>query len=191
MKEYIPIFRRRRMGLTDYRARKKAIISGKPLLVVRISTKSALVQFIKPKVGGDTVLSSCSSKELIKFGWNGSLKSTPACYLLGLLAGKRAMERGLKEAILYNGIIPFVNGSRIAALVKGVNDSGLSVPISSDVYPSDDRITGRTIASYALSLMKKDKELYQARFSRLLRNGFKPEDYPSVFESVRESIMGK
>ncbi len=95
------------------------------MLVVRVSNKNVSSQFVKPKVKGDEVLSSAHSRQLRKLGWAGSLKSTPACYLLGLLAGKKAKDKGVKEAVLYNGLVPFIKGSRIAAFVKGVVDSGV------------------------------------------------------------------
>ena len=108
---HVPLLRRRREGLTDYRARRRAITSQKPLLVVRVSNKNVTAQFIRPTVKGDVVLSSSHSKELSKSGWHGSSKSIPACYLLGLLAGKKAVAAGVKEAVAYNGIIPFIRGS--------------------------------------------------------------------------------
>jgi large subunit ribosomal protein L18 len=91
MPTHVPLLRRRREGVTDYRARKRAITSQKPLLVIRVSNKNVSSQFVKPTVKGDVVLSASHSKELAKLGWRGSAKSTPACYLLGLLAGKKAL----------------------------------------------------------------------------------------------------
>lgn len=45
---HVPLLRRRREGVTDYRARKRAITSQKPLLVIRISNKNVSSQFVKP-----------------------------------------------------------------------------------------------------------------------------------------------
>src|ERR1700733_11705167 len=135
---YVPIFRRRRMGATDYRARRKMITSSAPLLAVRVSSKNVSAQFIRPKSEGDHVLSAAHSRNLRKLGWKGSSKSVPACYLLGLLAGKRAKEQGVEKAYLYNGLSRFVNGSRVAALVKGVKDAGVDVPMSDEAIPSED-----------------------------------------------------
>ena len=69
---YVPIYRRRRMGATDYRARKKIITSSVPLLAVRVSSKNVSVQFVRPKAEGDQVVSSAHSRNLKKFGWKGS-----------------------------------------------------------------------------------------------------------------------
>jgi large subunit ribosomal protein L18 len=191
MSTHVPLLRRRREGLTDFRARRKAITSQMPLLVVRISNKNVISQFIRPMVKGDVVLSSAHSKELVKLGWRGSQKPTPACYLLGLLAGKKAIDAGTKEAIAYNGLVPFVRGSRISALLKGVIEAGVSVPVGEEAFPDDGRLTGKSIADYATKLASEDKDSYSRSFSRLLKEGFKPENYPAEFEKTRSAITGR
>ena len=190
MPVHVPLLRRRREGVTDYRARKRAITSQKPLLVVRISNKNVSSQFVKPTIRGDVVLSSAHSKELAKLGWRGSAKSTPACYLLGLLAGKKAIKAGLKEAVTYNGLAPFINGSRVSALLKGVLDAGIAVPVGEEAFPSEERVTGKSIAEFAAKLAAQDGEAYSRSFSGLVRAGFKPEDYPAEFEKVKAAIAG-
>ena len=190
MPVHVPLLRRRREGVTDYRARKRAITSQKPLLVVRISNKNVSSQFVKPTIRGDVVLSSAHSKELAKLGWRGSSKSTPACYLLGLLAGKKAIKAGLKEAVTYNGLAPFINGSRVSALLKGVLDAGIAVPVGEEAFPSEERVTGKSLAEFAAKLAAQDGEAYSRSFSGLVRAGFKPEDYPAEFEKVKAAIAG-
>jgi len=187
---HVQLLRRRREGVTDYRARKRAITSQRPLLVVRISNKNVSCQFIRPAVKGDVVLSATHSKELAKLGWHGSSKSTPACYLLGLHAGKKALAAGVKEAVVYNGVVPFIRGSRIAALLKGVLDAGVSVPVGEKAFPNEERISGKPIADYASKLASEDKEAYSRGFSALVKAGFKPEEYPGEFEKVKASIAG-
>ena len=145
---------------------------------------------MRPTINGDVVLSSSHSRELAKLGWKGSLKSTPACYLLGLLAGKKAMNSGLKEAVAYNGLVPFVSGSRIAALLKGVVDAGVSVPVGEEAFPSEDRMAGKPIAQFASKMAAEDKDAYAKSFSALIKAGFKPEEYPAEFERVRTAIAG-
>ncbi|MBI3840768.1 MAG: 50S ribosomal protein L18, partial [Thaumarchaeota archaeon] len=139
----MPLQRRRREGVTDYRSRRRAVTSAVPLLVVRFSNKNVSSQFVTPKVSGDVVVSSAHSKELVKLGWLGSPKSTPACYLLGMLAGKKAQKKGVTHAVLYNGIAPFIRGSRVAAFLKGVVDSGVEVPVGEGAYPPEDRVSGK------------------------------------------------
>jgi len=187
---YVPLLRRRREGVTDYRARMRAVTSHRVLLVVRVSNKNVSSQFVVPKVNGDNVVSSAHSRELVKLGWHGSLKSTPACYLLGMLAGKKALEEGVKGAVLYNGLAPFVKGGRISALVKGVVDAGIEVPVGEEAFPSQDRLSGKTIADYASKLSAESKGVSQKGFSALLKSGFNPEQYPEQFERVRTAIMG-
>ncbi len=187
---HAPLLRRRREGVTDYRSRKRAITSQKPLLVIRVSNKNVSSQFVKPTVKGDVVLSASHSKELAKLGWRGSLKSTPACYLLGLLSGKKALAAGVKEAVAYNGLVPFIRGARIAALLKGVVDSGVKVPVGEEAFPDADRLTGKSIADFAAKLAEEDREAYSRNFSALLKGGFKPEAYPSEFEKVKAVISG-
>lgn len=190
MKHYVQIQRRRREGLTDYRARKRAVTSLRLLLVVRVSGKNVSAQFVQPQVNGDRVVASIHSHALRKLKWEGSLKSVPACYLLGLLAGKKASGKGVKEAVLYNGLVPFTKSSRIAAFVKGVRDSGVGVPMSEDALPPEERLRGDLIATYASTIMKADKAAYERRFSSLLKAGFKPEEYPSHFERAKRAILG-
>ncbi len=190
MSTHVPLLRRRREGVTDYRARRRAITSQRPLLVIRISNKNVSSQFVKPTVKGDVVLSSAHSRELSKHGWHGSSKSTPACYLLGLLAGKKAAAAGVKEAVVYNGVVPFIRGSRIAALLKGVVDSGVSVPVGEEAFPAPERLSGKSIAEFASKLASEDKEAYTREFSSLLKSGFKPEEYEAEFDKVKAEIMG-
>lgn len=187
---YVPLLRRRREGVTDYRARKRAITSQKPLLVVRATNKNLACQFVKPTPKGDVVLSSAHSKELQKSGWKGSPKSTPAAYLLGLLAGKKAAAAGVKEAVAYSGLVPFIRGSRVAALLKGVQDSGVSIPVGEEAFPSQERIEGKAISEFASKLASEDKGAYSRTFSRMLKGGFRPEDYPAEFDRAKTKIMG-
>jgi len=186
---HVPIQRRRRSGLTDYHSRRRAIASQSALLIVRISNKNVSSQFLRPKVQGDEVVASAHSRELAKLGWKGSPKSTPACYLLGLVAGKKAMAKGVTDAALYMGVKPFVRGSRTAAFVKGVIDAGVSVPFGEEALPSADRLSGKAIAAYASKLAGEDKELYERRFSALVKAGFRPEDYPASVEKMKAAIV--
>lgn len=186
---YVQVYRRRRMGATDYKTRRKIVTSSVPLLAVRVSTKNVSAQFIRPTGTGDLVVSSAHSRALKKMGWKGSTKSVPACYLLGLLAGKKAKAEGVERAYLYNGLSRFVSGSRVAALVKGVKDAGVDVPMDEKVAPSADRLSGKTTAEYAKSLHAEDKERYSKVFSGLLKGGFKPEEYAEKTAAMKQAIL--
>jgi len=190
MSSYVPLLKRRRLGQTDYRARRRAIASQKPLLVVRVSNKNVSSQFFTPSAKGDVVVSSAHSRELTKLGWQGSLKSTPACYLLGMLAGKKALGKGVKEAVLYTGVLPFIRGARVAAFVKGAIDAGVHIPMSEEAFPSEERISGKAISDFASTLSTEDAGEYKKRFSKLLKAGFDPKDYPAQFGKTKAAIVG-
>jgi large subunit ribosomal protein L18 len=143
---------------------------------------------LKATRSGDVVISSVHSRELKNHGWKGSMNSLPACYLTGLLVGKKSIEKGTDTAILYTGKDPFT--TRIAACLKGIVAAGLNVPVSDKSLPKDDRISGEHIVKYA-KILKEDQENYNTRFSLLLKGGLKPEDYPLHFEKIKMQISGK
>jgi large subunit ribosomal protein L18 len=136
-------FRRRREGRTDYRHRARLIMGGVPRAVVRKSNRHMRVQFVNCDAKGDVILASAVSKELEKFGWTGSGKSTPGAYLTGLLAGKRAREKGLEKAVLDIGLREPTKGAVVFAALKGILDAGIEVPHSDKMLPADDRIAGK------------------------------------------------
>lgn len=141
-------FRRRRLGRTDYKKRLKLLLSQKPRLVVRKSLKYITVQIVEFDPKGDKTLASATSKELKKLGWKFACDNLPAAYLTGLLVGKRSVEKKIAEAVLDSGLYASTKGSRIYALVKGAMDAGLNVPVSEEVLPSEEKISGRHITTY-------------------------------------------
>ena len=186
---FTSLLRRIREGKTNYRKRKGILIGKNLFATVRISNENVLVQVLKASKKGDQVLVSAHSRELIKHGWEGSRKNMPACYLTGLLAGRKALAKGVKECVLYTGNRMFA--PRVASCVKGIIDAGLSIPVDKETLPVEDRLTGKHIANYANDLKAKDKQVYSARFSALLKSGFNPESYPEHFEDTKSSILGK
>ncbi len=136
-------FRRRREGRTDYRHRAALIKGGMPRAVVRKSNKNMRIQFIDYLDKGDVVLATAVSIELSEFGWTASGKSTPGAYLTGFLAGKRAKEKGIEEAVLDLGLRKPTKGAAIFAALKGMLDAGIDIPHSDEMLPSDDRINGK------------------------------------------------
>lgn len=136
-------FRRRREGRTDYRRRLALLKSGETRLVVRRTAGNVIVQFVDWAETGDVVKATAVGQELQKLGWEGSPKNTPAAYLTGLLAGKRALESGIDEAVLDLGRHNPVRGSKVFAALKGVVDAGVFVPAGDDeIYPTEDRLKG-------------------------------------------------
>src|SRR5712692_3951721 len=145
-------FRRRREGKTDYKLRKALVRSGRPRAVVRLTNKYVYIQITEATLQGDLVRASASSKELSKLGWKGGQGNLPSAYLTGALAARRAIAKGVKEAILDIGLKGPTKGSKLFAVLKGLADSGLAVPHSPERLPSMERIGGSHIASYAKSL---------------------------------------
>ncbi|MCS7368115.1 MAG: 50S ribosomal protein L18 [archaeon GBS-70-058] len=182
-------FRRRREGLTDYRARLKMIISRKPRLVVRKTNMYVIAQIAEAKMDGDEILVSAHSKELKKYGWKYSCKNTPACYLLGLLIGYRAVKSGIKEAILDIGLHRPTKGARVFAVAKGALDAGLNIPVSEEKIPSEERIKGNHIKEYAEKLFSENPEEYNKRFSQYIKRKARPEDITKEFEKVKKKII--
>ncbi len=136
-------FKRRRQGRTDYRHRAALLKGGTARLVVRKSNRNVRVQFVEYRQVGDKVLASAVSTDLAELGWSGSGKSTPGAYLTGLLAGKRAKEKGFEEAVLDIGLRTPTKGGVVFAALKGVLDAGVDVPHSEEMVPGQDRIAGK------------------------------------------------
>ena len=180
-------YRRRREHKTDYKARRILATSGSPRFVVRLSGSNILIQIVRSEVEGDHLLTQTSSAELAKrFGWLGGRKNTPAAYLLGLIAGRKAMNGGIEAAILDLGLKRPTRGSRLFAAVKGALDAGLKVPCDGDIMPGADRIEGAAIAEYARGL--EDPLEYERRFSDYLRRGLRPERLTDHFMEVKARI---
>jgi large subunit ribosomal protein L18 len=169
---YSPSLKRNRQGKTNYRKRAALLISKSPFITIKISDQNVTSQVLKAT----------------RSGWKGSMNSLPACYLTGLLVGKKSIEKGTDTAILYTGKDPFT--TRIAACLKGIVAAGLNVPVSDKSLPKDDRISGEHIVKSA-TILKEDQENYNTRFSLLLKGGLKPEDYPLHFEKIKMQISGK
>ncbi|MFZ3058888.1 MAG: 50S ribosomal protein L18 [Candidatus Methanoperedens sp.] len=141
-------FRRVRDGKTDYRARKQLLISKKPRLVVRKSSKNTLAQIVIPSASGDVTLVSANTSELKKYGYTAGTGNIASAYLAGLLLGHRAKKTGQKEAILDTGLYHTTQGGRLFAALKGAVDAGLDIPHDPAIFPSDDRIMGKHIDKY-------------------------------------------
>lgn len=180
-------FRRRRENKTDYRKRKVLIISGKLRFSVRRTNKYVIVQIIKANVKGDITLLTVHSSELKKFGWSFSFKNLPACYLTGYLAGIKALNKGIKSAVLDIGLRTPSKGSRVFAVAKGAIDAGMEIPVSEEVLPEDSRIKGEHIVNYYKEL--EAKGLHETRFS--LYSKLNVKEMPEIFEKVKSMIKEK
>ena len=185
---YVHTLKRIRQRKTNYRKRSGILIGRRPFIITKISGQNISAQALKPTLTGDIVIASAHSRELIRHGWKGSMNSMPACYLTGLLLGKKSIQKGANNAVLYTGNNPFT--TKVAACLKGIVDSGINIPVSKESLPGEDRVSGKHIANYA-NLLKDSEEKYNSRFSALLKQGLRPEDYPVHFEEIRMRISGK
>lgn len=148
-------YKRKREGKTDYKLRLKLVASGKPRFVVRSSLKNILIQVIEYHPDGDKVVAASSTAALKKLGWKGNGRNTPAAYLTGMLAARKASEKNIKEAILDIGLRSPIKGSIDYAALKGAVDGGLAIPHSKEVLPSEKRIKGEHVKNSQFEEMKQ------------------------------------
>lgn len=184
---YVHTLKRIRTHKTNYRKREALLISKLDFVTIKISNQNIIAQVLKPEIQGDIVRVSTHSRELRRFGWKGSLNSLPACFLVGLVLGRKALEKGVDKAVLYIGNKPFT--SRIAACMKGIVQAGINIPISSESYPTEHRLNGQHIAEYALKIKTEDINKYNKYFSSLLKEGLVPENYQSHVEEITARIL--
>lgn len=181
-------FRRKVSGKTNYRSRMKLLLSGKPRLVARLSSKNAVAQLVETRPEGDKILVSASSKQLAKLGWKANTGNISAAYLVGLMLAKKASKAKIEEAVLDIGFQTSIHGSRLYALLKGLVDGGLDIPHSEEIFPSDDRVAGKHIAAHAKELKSKDSEKYKKYFSAYLKGGINPEELDKHFEATKKKV---
>ena len=158
-------YRRKREQKTDYKGRLNLLKSATTRFVVRPTNKHMLAQLVDYDEDGDKVIVHVKSSQLKKLGWTHSTSNTPAAYLTGLLCGVQGKGKGVEKAILDLGLFPHAKGSKIYAAQKGLIDAGVESPADEAVIPSQDRITGKTIASY----LEKSKGI-EADFEKVKNN---------------------
>ncbi|MBT3940753.1 50S ribosomal protein L18 [Candidatus Woesearchaeota archaeon] len=148
-------YRRRREIRTNYHHRLALLKSGQHRLVIRKTNKYIICQIIDYHETGDTVLAAAHSKQLLKLGWKHNCSNTSAAYLTGLMLGAAAQKAKVKNAIYDSGLYPSTKGSLLYAALKGVVDAGLDIPHTADIFPAEDRISGKHTKAKDLS---KDME---------------------------------
>ena len=182
-------FKRKREGRTYYKKRLKILMSNKFRFVIRKSLRNLMASVVEYSPKGDKVLLTADSKTLREFGWKGHNGNLPSAYLIGLLAGKKAIGKGITDAVLDLGFNNSTKGSRIYAALAGAIDAGLKIPFNPEILPSRDRITGEHIAKYAQAL-KKDKSGYERQFYDYVKRGVNPEDILKHFNEIKVKIHG-
>lgn len=129
-------FRRRREGKTNFAKRLALIKGGQTRMVVRRSNKGIVVQFINFDPKGDRTLLTVSGTHLAKaYKWP-SKRNVWTAYLAGLMAGKLAQKKGVKQFVLDMGMYVPSKGSVIFAAQQGAADSGLSSLFDKEKVPS-------------------------------------------------------
>ena len=129
--------RRRREGKTNYAKRLAMIKSGRTRMVVRRSNSNVIIQFINFDPKGDKTLLTVSGRHLAKdYKWP-SKRNVWTAYLTGLLAGKKAQEKGVKDFVFDMGMYVPSKGSLIFAALKGAVDSGLKSDFDEEKVPGD------------------------------------------------------
>ena len=188
-KTYTMPCRRKRQGRTNYKKRLKILMSNKFRFVVRKSSKNLQASIVAYDTKGDNVLFTVNSKALSKLGWKGNAGNLPSAYLIGMLVGKKAIEKGINEAVLDLGFGTSAKGSRLYAALAGAIDAGLKIPFSSEVLPAKERLSGEHISKYA-HLLKSDKSSYDRQFSNYTKKGLNPEDLVKHFNETKSKIHG-
>lgn len=129
--------RRRREGKTNYTKRHKLLrqdcsLYGQPKnrLIVRITNTKCIITVTKSYIGGDVILCRADSTELRRFGLNFGLKNYTACYLTGLLIGKKMEHKynATFNCILDIGLRHKTLGGRVFGAMKGAVDGGIMIP---------------------------------------------------------------
>jgi len=187
---YTVRYRRKREGKTDYKKRLALLSSGKPRIVIRRSLKNIWLQIVEFDPKGDKVLVSAHSRELIKYGWKASRVNMSAAYICGLILGKKAAAKGIKEAVLDLGMNVSIKGGVWYAALKGCLDAGLNIPHSKGVLPDDKRIGGEHVASWANALKAKPDD-YKRTFSHYIKSGLVPEELPKHVGETKAKVTGK
>jgi large subunit ribosomal protein L18 len=170
--------RRRREVRTDYHQRLRLLKSGKPRLVARLSNQHVRAQLVTTGPDGDETQASAHSADLAEHGWEAPTGNLPSAYLTGVLAGKRALDAGLEEAVLDIGLNSPTPGSKVFAVQEGAIDAGLEIPHNDDVLPEWPRNRGEHIAEYDEQL---DEPLYSGEFDAA--------DLPDHFDTLREELL--
>ncbi len=141
--------RRRKERKTDYKRRINLLKSGSPRIVVRLTNRYLIVNYVVSEEAKDKTIFGFTSKDLLNFEWpkeaQGSLKSIPGAYLTGILAGKKIKEKKLETPILDVGMARMIKNSRIFAFIKGLIDSGIKIKCDEKHFPSEERIQGKTL----------------------------------------------
>lgn len=213
-------WRRRREGKTDYFSRRRLLSqdkrkynSPKYRIVIRITKRNIICQFVQPRIQGDHILKSVYSKDLKKFGIYSGKTSFPASYTIGLLLSKKVSKekwflRGEKNkskknlnAILDIGLARVTTGNKVFSVMTGIVDGGINVPHNEKRLPGykkneifqtnllNERIKGKHIMDYMELLKEEDNEKYTKHFSKVIATNNGDPDYITIFDEACKRIV--
>jgi large subunit ribosomal protein L18 len=180
--------RRRRQKKTNYYRRRGLLKSKVTRVAIRKSTKNMRVQLIKAESNGDKTLTFASSLELAKFNYKLGTGNIPAAYLTGYLAGKRALKAGVTPSILDLGLQRNAKGGRIYAALKGVIDAGISIPVNSEIFPSEDVLFGSHMKIISEHVKNEDEKIFKQTFALYQKAKIKPDKIENHVKSTRDAI---
>ena len=143
------IKRRRKSNQTDYMKRLKLLKSSRPRIVLRKTNRYIIAQYVTSKETRDKIETGIDSRQLLKHGWpeefKGSLKSIPASYLTGFLLGKKILKEKKETPVLDFGMTRNIHGNKMFAFMKGLVDSGIKMKHSKEIFPSEEKISGKNM----------------------------------------------
>jgi large subunit ribosomal protein L18 len=142
-----------------------------------VSNKHVRAQLVTPGPQGDETHAAATSADLAEYGWEAPTGNLPSAYLTGYLAGLRALEAGVEEAVLDIGLNTATPGNKVFAVQEGAIDAGVEIPHNDSVLADWSRNRGEHIAEYAESL---DEPLYGGDFDAT--------ELPAHFDDVRERL---
>ena len=171
--------RRRREVRTDYHQRLRLLKSGKPRLVARVSNQHVRAQLVPPGPDGDETHAAASSEDLAEYGCEAPTGNLPSAYLTGYLAGTRALDADVEEAVLDIGLNTATPGNKVFAVQEGAIDAGVEIPHNEAVLADWSRTRGGDIAEYAEQL---EEPLYSGEFDAAEL----PEHFDDVLERLQE-----
>ena len=182
-------FRRKREGRTNYKKRLLLLKSRLPRLIIRKTNRQIILQIAEYSQNGDRILCGVGSLSLKKEGWLYSCKNLPACYLAGMVLGKKALAKKIKKAILDLGLQTTLGGTKVYAALKGAIDAGMEIPASEEIWPKQDRLTGEHIAKFFSFPKDAAQPGAGTQFAEYKRNKIDANKLKNDFENLKKKIL--
>lgn len=156
-------YKRKREDKTDYHKRLALLKSHKTRIVIRKTNKRIIIQAVNFKPIGDKTLFTITNNDLKKYGLKKESNNLPISYLTGYLAGKTALTKKVKEAVLDLGLNISSKGSKLYAALAGLLESGLKINHSKKILPAPERLKGEHIKGFDNKIIDKVKKQINAK----------------------------